>query len=157
MSLNLTPVSATDGAALDVCRTLLREYQEALGIDLSFQDFESELAALPDAYGEAGGILLLGMDDGAPVCCGGVRSIDGATAELKRVYVRPAYRKHGYGRVLVEQLLAFARSHGYARIQLDTLPAMAAARGLYAALGFREIAPYTYNPIPGTVFLGLAL
>jgi GNAT superfamily N-acetyltransferase len=155
MNLNLTPVHAADAAALDACRTLLREYQQALGIDLSFQDFEAELAALPGAYGEPGGILLLGTADGVAVCCGGVRSVDGATAELKRVYVRPAYRKHGYGRVLVERLLAFARTHGYARILLDTLPSMAAARGLYAALGFREIAPYTYNPIPGTTFLGL--
>ena len=129
-------------------RILLREYAAGLGIDLSFQDFETELAD-PLAFYEA--VLL--ADDG----CVALRRVDDPTCEMKRLYVRPSARAGGLGRRLVEAIVAEARERGYRLMLLDTLPSMTAARGLYASLGFREIEPYRYNPVPGTTFLGLDL
>ena len=86
-----------------------------------------------------------------------MRELDGRSAELKRLYVRPRHRGLGVGRQLTESAIRIAEELGYARIRLDTTPEMAAAQRLYAALGFREIAPYRSNPIPGTRYLELIL
>ncbi len=129
-------------------RELLREYAAGLGLDLSFQDFEAELAD-PLGFYE----LVLLADDG----CVALRRIDDETCEMKRLYVRPAGRGSGLGRRLAEAIVAEARSRGYRRMLLDTLPTMVAARALYVSLGFRETDPYRYNPVPGTSFLELAL
>lgn len=129
-------------------RELLREYAAGLGIDLSFQDFETELAD-PLTFYEL--VLLAG--DG----CVALRRVDHETCEMKRLYVRPDARAGGLGRRLAEAVVAEARARGYRRMLLDTLPSMAAARALYASLGFRETEPYRYNPVPGTTFLELDL
>lgn len=129
-------------------RMLLREYAAGLGIDLSFQDFETELAD-PLSFYE---VVLL-EDDG----CVALRRVDDRTCEMKRLYVRPGARSGGLGRRLAEAIVAEARKRGYRRMLLDTLPSMTAARGLYASLGFRETEPYRYNPVPGTAFLELEL
>ena len=129
-------------------RELLREYAAGLGLDLSFQDFEAELADPLGFYD-----LVLLADDG----CVALRRIDDETCEMKRLYVRPAGRGSGLGRRLAEAIVAEARSRGYRRMLLDTLPTMVAARALYVSLGFRETDPYRYNPVPGTSFLELAL
>jgi len=129
-------------------RNLLREYAGGLGIDLSFQDFATELAD-PLSFYE---VVLL-ADDG----CVALRRVDDRTCEMKRLYVRPGARAGGLGRRLAEAIVAEARERGYRRMLLDTLPSMTAARGLYASLGFRETQPYRYNPVPGTTFLELDL
>jgi ribosomal protein S18 acetylase RimI-like enzyme len=129
-------------------RTLLREYADGLGVDLSFQDFDAELAD-PLGFYE----LVLVATGG----CVALRRVDGATCEMKRLYVRPAARATGLGRALADAVIAHARARGYERMLLDTLPSMAEARSLYASLGFRETEAYRYNPVEGTSFLELLL
>lgn len=138
-------------------RRLVDEYARSLGIDLSFQDFDREMASLPEEYGPPGGGFLLAEQDGMFVGCGGFRRLTAATCEMKRLYVAPNGRGLGIGRALALRLIDDARSRGYTAIRLDTLPAMSAARRMYAALGFKEIAPYRYNPVEGTMFMELAL
>ncbi|HEY4373477.1 MAG TPA: GNAT family N-acetyltransferase [Burkholderiales bacterium] len=140
---------------------LFREYAAWLAIDLSFQDFENELANLPGRYAAPAGRLLLAWPGeagaGEPLGCVALRPIGEGACEMKRLYLRPAARGAGLGRVMAERICAEARALGYRSICLDTLPRMAAAVHLYTDLGFREIAPYTYNPVPGTLFLALGL
>ena len=143
--------------AIDIARTLFREYQESLGVDLSFQGFEIEVATLPGEYAYPRGRLLLARDDGAVAGCIAMRPLTGETCEMKRLYVRPPYRAAGVGRQLVEQLIAEARSLGYRQMYLDTLPTMTGAQRLYESLGFTDIPAYRHNPIAGTRFLGLTL
>lgn len=148
---------ASDTTAMEVARRLFREYQEALGVDLSFQDFEEELRSLPGEYVPPRGRLLLALEDGTPAGCVAMRPLTDDTCEMKRLYVRPEYRAVGLGRQLAERVIAEARSAGYRRMYLDTLPMMQGAQRLYEILGFKEIPPYRYNPIAGTRFLGLDL
>lgn len=150
-------VAAETPALLDGARAIFREYAQSLSIDLCFQDFESELAGLPGAYCPPDGQLLLARVDGGIAACGAMRSlrdVDYANAcEMKRLYVRPAFRGYGLGRLLAQALLDEARRAGYSVMLLDTLDEMEAARSLYATLGFEEIPPYYYNPIAGAHYL----
>jgi putative acetyltransferase len=132
----------------ETVRGFLREYADGLGVDLSFQDFELELAD-PLGFYE----LVLLADDG----CVALRRIDELICEMKRLYVRPAGRGSGLGRQLAEAVIAEARERGYRRMLLDTLPEMRAAQVLYRSLGFRETEPYRHNPVPGAAFLELRL
>lgn len=136
------------GADVEAVRTLLREYADGLGLDLSFQDFEAELA---DPLGFYEVVLL------AAGGCVALRRVDDRTCEMKRLYVRPAARGTGLGRALAGAVIAHARARGYERMLLDTLPSMTQARSLYASLGFRETDAYRYNPVAGTSFLELLL
>jgi GNAT superfamily N-acetyltransferase len=129
--------------------TLMREYAAGLGVDLSFQGFEAEVAD-PLRFYE---LVLLADEDG----CVGLRRIDAGTCEMKRLYVRGSARGTGLGKRLAETVIAEARALGYARMLLDTLPSMTAAHALYESLGFVETAPYRHNPVPGTSFLALDL
>ncbi len=148
---------AVTPAALDEARALFREYQAAIGVDLCFQGFEAELAALPGAYASPGGRLLLARDGESLAGCGALRPIGPGLAELKRMWTRPACRGRGVARAVAEALLAAARQEGYRAVRLDTLTWMTAARALYASLGFREIPAYYPNPLPGVVYLELEL
>jgi putative acetyltransferase len=150
-------VPALDSASLAVVRLLFEEYGSSLGIDLGFQDFTAELETLPGKYAPPAGRLLLALEDDAPAGCVALRPLEAGIAEMKRLYVRPAFRGGGWGRRLAERIIAEARDAGYSRMRLDTLPSMAGARSLYQALGFREIPPYRHNPIHGTAFLELSL
>jgi len=144
-------------AAMDVVRALFREYQQELGVDLSFQDFDAELAGLPGAYAPPRGCLLLARSEGREAGCVALRPLDGGDCEMKRLYVRPEFRAARLGLLLAERLIAEARAMGYRRMCLDTLPGMARAQRLYEALGFRDIAAYRHNPIGGTRYLALDL
>ena len=148
---------ALDAAAVDACRELFVEYQQRLGVDLCFQGFARELAELPAGYARPRGRLLLARIAGEPAGCVALRPIDDRDAEMKRLYVRPAYRGMGIGRTLAECAIDEARGLGYASLKLDTLPRMAEAQSLYAQLGFEETAPYNDHPIEGTRFLALDL
>jgi GNAT superfamily N-acetyltransferase len=142
---------------IEVARELFGEYAASLGLDLEFQGFSEELATLPGRYAPPRGRLLLAWGGAEAAGCVALRPIDPGICEMKRLYVRPAYRGAGRGRQLAERIVQEARDAGYGRMRLDTLPAMAGARALYQALGFRPIPPYRANPIDGAVFLVLTL
>lgn len=141
----------------EATREIFRDYAATLGIDLCFQGFDAELAALPGEYAGPLGALLLATVDGEVAGCGAVRplvDVDHANAcEMKRLFVRPAFRRFGLGRLLAEALLDHGRQAGFSAMLLDTLDEMEAARELYASLGFEEVAPYYFNPLAGAHYL----
>lgn len=155
MSVEIRPAAIP--ADLPAVRALFREYADGLGIDLCFQDFETELATLPGKYAPPAGRLLLAWRGEQPLGCVALRAVDADTAEMKRLYVRPAARGLSLGRRLAERICEEARAAGYRRICLDTLPSMTAAVSLYRAMGFAPTAPYVYNPIPDALFLAREL
>ena len=138
-------------------RALFEEYQRGLGVSLCFQGFEAELAGLPGDYAPPRGGLWLAEQPGGLAGCVALRPLDTGSAELKRLFVREAFRGRGLGRLLARHAIDFAREARYAEVKLDTLPRMAEAQALYGALGFRDIAPYNVNPIGGVRFMGLDL
>jgi putative acetyltransferase len=150
-------LQAETPAHLREARLLFEEYAASLGFDLGFQDFEAELAGLPGAYAPPRGRLLLAFHDGRPAGCVALREIEEGVCEMKRLYVRPEFRALRLGRALAEAVIEEAREIGYGSMRLDTVPSMERARGLYRSLGFREIPPYRFNPVPGTAFLELRL
>src|SRR5690606_1012278 len=137
----------------DTVRRLFRAYADSLGISLDFQDFEAELAGLPGDYAPPAGRLLLAWQGEEAVGCAALRSLEGDLCEMKRLYVTPQGRATGLGRALAIRICDEAREAGYRAIRLDTLPGMVAAQGLYRALGFRPIPAYTFNPVPGAIFM----
>lgn len=142
-----------------IVRELFTEYGASLDVDLSFQGFEQELVRLPGAYAPPLGDILLAREaSGWVLGCVALRParVDGA-GEIKRLYVRPDARGKAVGRGLAEAAIECARRIGYDRLVLDTLRTMQAARGLYDALGFREVPPYYENPLPGTSYMALDL
>jgi putative acetyltransferase len=144
-------------ADLATARALFEEYAAWIGIDLSFQDFAHELATLPGDYAPPRGVILLARVGPEVAGCVALRPLAADTCEMKRMFVRPAFRGHGIGRALAAAVLAEARRIGYARMRLDTLSWMTEALALYESLGFRRIGPYRHNPIEGAVFMELEL
>lgn len=146
-------IRGAEAGEMEVVRALFREYQQHLGIDLCFQSFEAELANLPGKYvgiwfaevdGEIAGVVAL-------------RPWAEGIGEMKRLFVRPGFQGRGLGKALAETVVSASRQAGYRALRLDTLPSMAAAVGMYRAVGFQDIEPYTVNPVPGALFLELTL
>ena len=146
---------------IDATRALFREYADQQGVDLCFQNFDAELASLPGDYAAPQGLLLLAFVDGQLAGCGGFRplaDVDYANAcEMKRLFVRRAFRGFGLGRLLAQHLIDRATEAGYSAMLLDTLDEMETARGLYETLGFEEVPPYYFNPLPGAHYLKVDL
>jgi putative acetyltransferase len=158
---SITLLQPDSPALISAAREILREYASSLNVDLCFQNFEAELAELPGEYAPPSGQFLLAFVDGALAACGGVRGLPGVdyanACEMKRLFVRPAFRRFGLGRLLAQALLDEARRAGYSVLLLDTLDDMEAARELYASLGFEEIPPYYFNPVAGAHYLKAVL
>jgi len=144
-------------ADASLVRSLFREYADGLGIDLSFQHFEEELADLPGKYvAPSGGLWIATVDDDVAGCVA-LRPLFAGTCEMKRLYLRPAFRGRGAGRMLVSHVLSAAAAMGYRRICLDTLPSMKSAIELYRSLGFVAVERYTNNPVPGAMWFAKEL
>ena len=137
--------------------SIFREYVSSPTVNLGFQDYEAEFAGLPGKYEAPQGRLLLAREGDTVLGCAALRSVDESTCEMKRVYVRPAARGKNLGRLLVEAILNEAKLAGYSRICLDVLPEFTAAQALYESMGFEHAEPVSFNPVPGTKFLALAL
>jgi ribosomal protein S18 acetylase RimI-like enzyme len=138
-------------------RGLFKEYASSIGVDLCFQDFERELKELPGGYSEPSGCILLASHDSDLVGCVALRPLSSEECEMKRMYVQPAFRGRGIGRLLAQNVIAEARKKGYEKMKLDSLPIMREAQALYRSLGFKETVPYRPNPIEGAVFMELEL
>lgn len=142
-------------------RVLFREYASGLSVDLGFQNFDEELTQLPGIYEASRGSLLLAQVGGLWAGCCALRPLDSVdypnAAEMKRLYVRPGFRRAGVGRLLTEAILEAARVRAYDCVLLDTLDDMESARALYQELGFEEVPPYYFNPIAGAHYLRVSL
>ena len=163
MSRVVNAVVVRDAAASDIgtVRRLFEAYAASLDVDLCFQGFAEELAALPGDYAPPHGALLVACVDRETIGCVGLRSLardgDAMIGEVKRLYVVPQARGAHAGRALMHGLFERARTVGYDMLKLDTLATMTSARALYATLGFRECAPYYRNPLPGVTYMALHL
>ena len=131
---------------------LFREYAGAIGTDLGYQGFDAEMASLPGPYVPPYGALIIATAGPITAGCVGLRQLGRRTGEIKRLYVRPAYRSRGLGRRMIEMAMQASREAGFTRLRLDTLPDMASAQALYRRMGFVEIAAYNDVHLPGTRF-----
>jgi GNAT superfamily N-acetyltransferase len=146
-----------DEAALALVRVLLQEYWNSFGFTPCFQNFGDELAGLPGAYAPPHGRLAMATIEGQPAGCIALRRVDGLRAEVKRLYIRPAYRGLGLGRALMEWAMAEARAAGYREMVGDTMPAMRDALALYDRMGFARATPYSEKPTEGAIFIRIKL
>ncbi len=145
-------------AHVAVVRALVREYAAWIDVDLCFQEIDAEIDGLPGKYAAAhGGVLLLALNRGQAAGCVALRALEPGVCEMKRLWVRDAFRGARLGELLARTILQRAADLGYSSIRLDTLAHMTRAQRLYAQLGFREIPAYYDNPIPGTIYLEKSL
>jgi len=150
-------IPATTPAQVELVRSLFREYADATGRCECFQGFAKEVAELPGPYAPPTGQLLIAEVDSQAAGCVALRKLDHGVCEMKRLYLRPQFRRRHLGRQLTEAIIAEARSVRYRAMRLDTLPSMVAARALYQKLGFRPIPRYNDNPSAGVIYLELRL
>ena len=141
-----------------IALVLFREYASQIGVDLSFQNFNQELLDIDIQYSKPQGVLYIAYDSkNQPVGCFGVRALEASICELKRMYLKKAYRGLGLGGQLLVKAINVGRELGYEKMRLDTLPTMQTAIRLYQKTGFYEIEAYCFNPIEGTKYFEIAL
>ena len=155
MDLRISEARWPDDRA--VVEALFREYVASLAEDISFQNVDDELAGLPGKYDRPAGVVLIARDGADAAGAVAYRMVEPGVCEMKRLYVRPAFRGTGLGRELANELIADARLRGYRTMLLDTLASMDAARALYRDLGVVPVAPYYDNPLPGVMYMALEL
>lgn len=157
MSARIEVIPAQDREQVALARELFREYADAIGVDLEYQGFSAELAALPSPYEPSSGALLIARIGSDIAGCVALRRLDDRTGEMKRLYVRTSFRGLGVAECLIAAVIDAARRAGYAELRLDTLPSMTSAQALYRKLGFVTIPAYGDRHLPGTSFYSLAL
>ena len=159
MTVTLRTLTADDTDAIEQVRQFFRNYAAWLGVDLSYQNFDQEMASLPGTYSAPQGRLFFAEIDGLPAGCVGVRPLPDSegVCEMKRLYVDPRFRGQSVGRMLSLAAITAARESGYRKLMLDTLPSMRMAVKLYRELGFTEAPAYYPTPSEGTMFLALDL
>lgn len=147
-------VQAETPAQIEQARTLFREYETWIDLNLCFQNFEAEVANLPGKYAAPDGRLFLALADGKLAGCGALRKLENRICEMKRLFVRDEFRGRKIGKLLIEKIITEAQIAGYVKMRLDTFPPkMTQAVKLYESYGFREISPYYQNPYAGVLFL----
>ncbi len=158
-AITLLPPSTSEELAQ--VRRIFVAYAQSLSVDLDFQNFDTELDDLPGDYAAPRGALLLAWVNGQVAGCCALRPLDNVdyanAAEMKRLFVYPAFRRLGLGRMLAEAILDAARLADYSCVLLDTLNEMETARALYEDLGFGEVPPYYHNPFAGAHYLKVDL
>ncbi len=137
---------------LKAVKDIFTEYAQQLNVDLCFQGFEQELQQLSSVYAPPRGCIILAYQGTAVAGCVALKPIEPTVCEMKRLYVRPAYRGIALGKILVEELIAFARQCGYTSMKLDTLHTLTSAIRLYRSLGFEPTAPYVFNPLDEVLY-----
>ena len=150
-------VEAKTGNLISSAKQLIKEYTTSLGIDLSYESFDREMAEFPGAYARPGGRLLVAIEDGDSAGVVALRRLSNDVCEMKRLYVRPSFRGKGIGRKLARRVIEEAKGIGYSRIRLDTLSSLKEAISLYDSLGFKRIPPYRLNPNEGVIYMELFL
>ena len=155
MTLRISEASWPDDRA--TVEALFREYVASLAEDISFQNIDDELAGLPGKYARPTGVVLIAREGDEAAGAVAYRMVEPGVCEMKRLYVRPAWRGSGLGRELANELIEDARGQGYRTMLLDTLASMSAARALYRDLGFAPVASYYDNPLPGVMYMALEL
>lgn len=150
-------VEANTKEFVEKAKELIREYAQSLEFDLGFQDFDKEMENFPGQYAFPKGRLYVALDANQPIGCVALRELGQSICEMKRLYVKPYYRGQKVGKLLAEVVIKAARNMGYDYMRLDTIPSMKQANMLYKALGFKEVAPYRFNPIEGATFFELNL
>ncbi len=151
-------IQATTNEQIEYARELFLEYQNWFGLSLCFQNFDEELATLPGAYAPPDGRLYLAYSDDQLAGCGALKKLDDGICEMKRLFVRDAFRGQKIGVELIDRILADSRAIGYKKIRLDTYPPkMGKAVSLYESYGFKKIEPYYHNPFGETLFMELDL
>jgi putative acetyltransferase len=150
-------LNAISAEHMDSIRTLFREYESSLGVDLCFQSFEEELKGLPGKYAPPDGVLLMALSGQEPAGCCALRKLEEGVCEMKRLYVRPEFRGQGLGRNLADSIVNSAVGLGYDTMLLDTLDRLKKAMVMYESMGFERTVPYYSNPLPGVVYWRLDL
>lgn len=150
-------VEANTEEFIEKAKELIREYAQSLEFDLGFQDFDKEMENFPGQYVSPRGSLYIALNLNDPIGCVALRDLGQGVCEMKRLYVRPAFRGQKVGRLLAEMVIKAAKDMGYNYMRLDTIPSMKHANMLYAPLGFKKIPPYRFNPIEGATFFELNL
>ena len=136
---------------------VLLETDPVFARSLAQQNYDEEILHLEDKYAPPKGQIYLVFVDGELAGCVGMKPSDDSHAELKRLYVRPAFRGRNLGETLTRRIMDDARKAGYRCLRLDTLPGLKSALKLYRRLGFREIDPYYDCLVPGTIFMEIEL
>jgi ribosomal protein S18 acetylase RimI-like enzyme len=150
-------VEANTEELVEKAKALIREYAQSLEFDLEFQNFDKEIRDFPGPYVPPRGCLFIALNENQPIGCVALRDLGQGICEMKRLYVRPDFRGQKAGKLLAEVIINTAGDMGYDFMRLDTVPSMKQANRLYQTLGFKQIAPYRFNPIEGATFFELNL